>query len=99
MDLAPIDMCSYAALVALQCTSIPRTEMFLGESGLPEDFEVCGDIGDAVDFSIVAAANTPVCVTIYKVFLPQRVLWMRILMVPLVYSCCPYHSPFVIIFL
>jgi 3' exoribonuclease family, domain 1 len=63
-DGDPLDACSIATYVALNCTKIPKVELFAGESGQPEDFEVCGDIGEAVP---IEAANVPICVTSCKV--------------------------------
>lgn len=67
MDILPVDLCSFAVFTALQCTVIPRTEVFLGESGMPEDFEVSGDICDAVSLAAVAIAGAPLCITASKV--------------------------------
>lgn len=64
MDGNPLDACSIAAQVALQCTRIPRTEAIPGESGLLEDFEVIGDLAES---SLVQAQGVPVFVTVAKV--------------------------------
>ena len=47
-DGDPLDACSIAMYVALNCTKIPKVELFAGESGALEDFEVCGDLGEAL---------------------------------------------------
>jgi len=47
-DGDPLDACSVAMYVALNCTKIPKVELFVGESGVLEDFEVCGDLGEAL---------------------------------------------------
>jgi len=67
MDGDPLAHCSLAALVALSCTLVPRTELISADSGLLEDFEVCGDssMGTALD-----ASRLPICVTISKVCQP-----------------------------
>jgi exosome complex RNA-binding protein Rrp42 (RNase PH superfamily) len=59
-----IDVCSFATYNALKCTHVPKTEVFVGESGRPEDFEVSGEIIDAVLFE---PASLPLCVTVTKV--------------------------------
>lgn len=59
-----MDVCSFAAYSALKCTHIPKTEVFIGESGRPEDFEVSGEIIDAVLFE---PSSLPLCVTVTKV--------------------------------
>lgn len=64
MDGNPLDACSIAAQVALQCTRIPRTEAIPGESGLLEDFEVIGDLAES---TLVQAQGVPVFVTVAKV--------------------------------
>jgi hypothetical protein len=67
MDSLPIDICSFAAYTALQCTVIPRTEVYHGESGLPEDFEVSGDICDAASLAGLITVGAPLCITTSKV--------------------------------
>lgn len=64
MDGYPLDTCSLAALVALECTRIPRTEAIPGESGLLEDFDVLGDLAES---SLVEVRSVPVFVTVAKV--------------------------------
>lgn len=64
MDGDPLDACSIAAYVALNCTKIPKVEIFLGESGCPEDFEVTGDLGEALSLN---AKNIPICISSSKV--------------------------------
>lgn len=63
-DGSAIDICSFATYNALKCTVIPKTEVFVGESGRPEDFEVCSDITDAVPF---APSSIPLCITSTKI--------------------------------
>lgn len=69
MDGDPLAHCSLAALVALSCTRVPRTELISADSGLLEDFEVCGDtsIGTALD-----ASRIPISITISKVTYGSR---------------------------
>ena len=64
MDGDPLDACSIATYVALNCTKIPKVEIFLGESGSPEDFEVNGDLGEALSLK---ASNIPICISSSKV--------------------------------
>ena len=64
MDGDPLDACSIATYVALNCTKIPKVEIFLGESGSPEDFEVNGDLGEALSLQ---ARNIPICISSSKV--------------------------------
>ena len=64
MDFRPLDACSVATHVALNCTKIPKVRIFLGESGKPEDFEVNGDLGESISLN---ARNIPICVSSAKV--------------------------------
>jgi exosome complex RNA-binding protein Rrp42 (RNase PH superfamily) len=64
MDGDPLDACSIATYVALNCTKIPKVDIFLGESGLPEDFEVNGDLGESTSLN---AKELPICVSSSKV--------------------------------
>lgn len=64
LDGDPLDACSIAALVALTCTKIPQTELSLGESGEPEDFELVGDLASA---NLLDVSKIPVIVTVNKV--------------------------------
>jgi hypothetical protein len=50
--------------VALNCTLIPKIELFVGESGSAEDFEICGDVSEATKLK---AENFPICVSSAKV--------------------------------
>jgi exosome complex RNA-binding protein Rrp42 (RNase PH superfamily) len=59
-----LDPCSVAAYVALNCTVIPKVEIYVGESGRAEDFEISGDISDATKLK---AENFPICVSSSKV--------------------------------
>lgn len=59
-----IDACSFATYNALKCTRIPKTEVYIGESGRPEDFEVSGDVVDAMLFE---PPSIPLCVTVTKI--------------------------------
>lgn len=63
-DGDPIDGCSIATYVALNCTKIPKIEIFLGESGKPEDFEVIGDLGESLTLN---AKDVPICISSSKV--------------------------------
>ena len=64
MDGDPLDACSIATYVALNCTKIPKVEIFVGESGNPEDFEVNGDLGHALSLK---AFDIPICISSSKV--------------------------------
>mmetsp|Transcript_7866 Transcript_7866/g.13031 ORF Transcript_7866/g.13031 Transcript_7866/m.13031 type:complete len:304 (+) Transcript_7866:47-958(+) len=64
MDGHPIDACSLSILVALRGATIPRTEPLVGESGLIDDFEIIGDLGEGI---CVDAASVPCYVSISKV--------------------------------
>ena len=64
MDGDSLDACSIAMYVALNCTKIPKIELFVGESGNMEDFEVCGDLGEAITLN---AIHVPICVSSCKI--------------------------------
>lgn len=64
MDGDPLDACSIATYVALNSTKIPKVDVFLGESGMPEDFEVNGDLGES---TLLKAKELPICVSSSKV--------------------------------
>jgi exosome complex RNA-binding protein Rrp42 (RNase PH superfamily) len=64
MDGDPLDICSIAAYVALNCTKVPKVELCAGTSGSMESFEVCGDLGDGY---AINTDGVPVCVTMVKV--------------------------------
>ena len=64
MDGNPLDACSIATHIALNCTKIPKVQIFLGESGKPEDFEVNGDLGESISLN---AKSIPICVSSAKV--------------------------------
>ena len=60
----PLDACSIAMYVALNCTKLPKIELFVGESGSYEDFEVFGDLGEATSLN---ASNVPICISSSKI--------------------------------
>jgi exosome complex component RRP42 len=62
-DALEIDVCSVAAFTALQATKVPKVEVFLGESGKGEDFEISSHLGDAISQDV---SNVPICVTACK---------------------------------
>jgi len=64
MDGDPRDACSLAAYVALKCTKVPKLEYFLSENGAIEDFELCGDMGDAI---LLECGKIPIIITVLQV--------------------------------
>lgn len=64
MDGNPLDVCSIATYVAFQCCQVPKINLFAGESGNAEDFEISGDLSDATFMNI---ARIPILVTVLKV--------------------------------
>lgn len=60
----PLDACSMAIYAALSVTKIPKLEPVTGPSGQLDDFEVVGDVDDAITFS---ARDVPICTTFAKV--------------------------------
>jgi exosome complex RNA-binding protein Rrp42 (RNase PH superfamily) len=71
MDGDPLDACSIATYIALNCTKIPKIEVYVGESGNPEDFEVTGDLGEAI---LLNARDIPICVSSCKVIYYEFVI-------------------------
>lgn len=59
-------MCAIAIYAALARTRIPKTELYTGENGVSSDFEVIGDIAQALPFDTTAV---PLYVTHAKVLL------------------------------
>jgi exosome complex RNA-binding protein Rrp42 (RNase PH superfamily) len=66
MDGNPLDASSWAVYAALQCTRIPSTEVFKGESGQLEDFEIAGDMCESAPL-MPALSPVPITVTVSKV--------------------------------
>ena len=64
LDGDPLDICSIATFIALKSTRIPKIETIIGESGRPDDFQVCGDIDIALPLQ---TNDIPICITIVKV--------------------------------
>eukprot|EP00605_Chrysophyceae_sp_TOSAG23-4_P000026 GSChrysophyteH1.ASY1.ANO1.26.1 assembled CDS len=64
LDGDPFDVCSIATYLALQSTRVPRVDVVIGESGKPDDFQICGDIEEAHPLPI---NSIPLCITIAKV--------------------------------
>lgn len=60
-----LDASSFAAYTALNTARIPKVTPLLGEGGVYDDFEMSGEIGDAVP--IEGTANVPVCLTMSRV--------------------------------
>jgi exosome complex RNA-binding protein Rrp42 (RNase PH superfamily) len=70
MDGNPLDACSWAVYCALQCTRIPSTEVFKGESGQLEDFEIAGDMCQSAPlFPATTTSPVPITITVSKVIL------------------------------
>lgn len=63
-DGYPLDACSIAAYEALQCTILPKVLLKLGDSGVPETFEVQGDVSDS---SYLKADRVPICLSVAKI--------------------------------
>lgn len=63
-DGDPLDACSIASFVALHCTKIPKVELSMGEYDKFEDFEISGDLADAVPLKV---GNLPITVTLSKI--------------------------------
>lgn len=66
MDGNPLDACSWAVYSALQCTKIPSTEVYKGESGQLEDFEIASDMCRST-YLFPSESPVPITVTISKV--------------------------------
>lgn len=66
MDGNPLDACSWAVYSALQCTKIPSTEVFKGESGQLEDFEIVGDMCQALPL-FPSISPIPITITVSKI--------------------------------
>ena len=64
MDGEAKDACSIAVYAALNCTKVPKLELIVGESGEVEDFDLCGDFGDAYPLE---CSKIPIILTILKV--------------------------------
>ena len=63
-DSYPLDACSIATREALLCTKLPQLQMKVGDSGLPENFDVCGDISSTV---ALPTKDLPICLSVAKV--------------------------------
>lgn len=64
MDGDVRDACSIAVYAALKSTKIPKIELLIGESGDIEDFDLCGDLGDALP---LACYKIPIVITVLKI--------------------------------
>ena len=63
-DGHPLDACSIAAYEALQCTILPKVLLKFGDSGIPETFEVKGDLSES---SSLEADTVPLCLSVAKI--------------------------------
>lgn len=63
-DGYPLDACSIAAYQALQRTAIPKILLKLGDHGIPETFEVKGDVSDS---NYLNAKRVPLCLCVAKI--------------------------------
>lgn len=70
LDGSPLEACSIATLVALQCTRIPHCELTVGESGAYEDFDIVGDLSEGAPLDCCAV---PICISVVKVRLEKLV--------------------------
>ena len=59
LDGNPIDICSLASLIALQCTKIPKIELCLDD-----DFTISNDLTDSIK---VDMSNIPIIISISKI--------------------------------
>lgn len=73
-DGDPIDACSLAVFVALKSTRLPKVETFIGESGRDEDFEISGDLSDALPLSY---ERLPVVITVCKVCISKSISLLK----------------------
>jgi exosome complex RNA-binding protein Rrp42 (RNase PH superfamily) len=64
LDGDPLDVCSVAAYIALQSTRIPKIDTIIGESGRPDDFQVCGDLASSKALQI---NHIPIYITVVKI--------------------------------
>ena len=63
-DGSILDAASIAALNALKVTKVPKVHRLIGESGMEEDFEISGDLEEAVS---IECARIPICITVAKI--------------------------------
>ena len=64
LDGDPLDVCAIAAYIALLSSRIPKIDTVIGESGRPDDFQVCGDLSAAVPLKV---KDIPLCITVVKI--------------------------------
>jgi exosome complex component RRP42 len=63
-DGSIVDAASIAILNTLEKAKIPLTKKIMGESGIEEDFDISGDLENAVS---VDTSNVPLCITVVKI--------------------------------
>lgn len=63
MDGDPLDVCSIAAFVALNCAKVPEVQL-RGKAGLEDNFEIVGDMEKSKNLN---CAHIPICITLAKV--------------------------------
>ena len=63
-DGDPLDACSLASFVALQSCKVPRVELFTGETGQLDDFDIFADLADSL---LLDVTGVPIIVTAYQV--------------------------------
>jgi exosome complex RNA-binding protein Rrp42 (RNase PH superfamily) len=62
-DGNPLDACSVASYLSLQCCKIPKVDLFEGDGGNVEDFDVSGDLADSHYFDV---RTVPILMSAYK---------------------------------
>lgn len=67
LDGDPTDACSIACYVALRSCRFPKVDLYAGESGAMEDFEIAGDLSESIS---IDALKIPILLTILKVLSP-----------------------------
>lgn len=64
VDGDPVFASSLASYIALKVLNIPKVKLINGESGEPDDFDVCGDVVDATTLDV---SNVPIIINISKI--------------------------------
>lgn len=64
VDGSLLEAASMAILSALKAAKVPKVNKIIGESGVEEDFEVSGDLGEAVG---IGCSKVPLFITVVKI--------------------------------